>query len=88
MITVKHPSGEVTYHSYAIASGASPIGTGRPLPDDATLELTNGALLITVDETKPTFVWPWGKITELELGPVVEAERVMLRESDNEEIPF
>ena len=88
MIVVKHSSGNVTYHSYAIISGGAPIGVGRPLPSDATLELSDSAVIITSGETRPVIIWPWDKITELELGPVVEADSTLLREGDAEDIPF
>jgi len=81
MITVKYPSGKVERRQFALVSGESPIGSARPIPDDAILELLDGCLMITAGEgdNNTTIIWPWDKITELDLGPKA-SETALLRE--------
>ena len=81
MITVKYPSGKVEQRAFAHISGESPIGSARPIPDGAIMEILDGCLTITAgeDNNNLTIIWPWDKITELELGPRV-SETVFLRE--------
>ena len=73
MITVKYPSGKVERRAFALVSGESPIGSARPVADGAILELLDGCLTITAGENdnNTTIIWPWDKITELDLGPKV-----------------
>lgn len=81
MITVKYPDGRVEQRAFVRASGENPIGSDRPLPDGAVLEIMGGCVQVTEGEGEPARVWPWGKITELSLGPVIEStEETILRE--------
>ena len=80
MITVKYPSGKVEQRQFALVSGESPIGSARPIPDGAIMEILDGCLTITAGEgdDNTTIIWPWDKITELDLGPKA-SETVPLR---------
>ena len=81
MITVKYPSGKVEQRAFALVSGESPIGSARPIPDGAIMEILDGCLTITAGEgdNNTTIIWPWDKITELDLGPKI-SETALLRE--------
>ena len=91
VITVRYPDGRIEQRTFAIISGENPIGSARPIPDGATLEIMDGCITVTAAEgagEQGTIAWPWYKITELNLGPVV-LEQVILREDGTEEdIPF
>ena len=79
MITVKYPNGRTEKRQFAIISGDNPIGSARPIPDEAVLELLDGCVKVTVGEDDEGLIWPWYKIKELSLGPK-ESETVILRE--------
>lgn len=87
MITIRYPDGREEQRMYAIASGAPPIGIGRPLPENGVVELMPGCIKVTGEDGDEgtALTWPWAKITELELGPVVEQETIL---REDEEIPF
>lgn len=90
MITVKYPDGRVKQCEYVIASGDPPIGNARPLPDGATLNVLDGCVEVIAGEDSSeqgSLIWPWDKITELRLGPLVQ-EKVTLMEVDEQDIPF
>ena len=90
MITVRYPDGRTESRTFALVSGDNPIGSARPIPDDATLEITDGCIMITAGKEgeRSTMIWPWDRITELDLGPIA-AETTILREDGTEEdIPF
>ncbi len=82
MITVKYPNGKSERRTFALITGDNPIGSKRPIPDEAILELLDGCITITAgkDNARTTIIWPWARVTEVDLGPKV-AETVLLRES-------
>ncbi len=83
MITVRYPDGRTEKRTFALVSGENPIGSARPIPDNAVLELLDGCITITAgkDDARTTIIWPWDRITEVDLGPKV-SETVILREGD------
>lgn len=81
MITIRYPSGRIEKREFAVISGQNPIGTARPIPDGATLELMDGWISVTAGkgEERSVLIWARDKITELHLGPL-SVETVVLRE--------
>jgi hypothetical protein len=79
MITVKYPDGRTETRSYVIASGDPPIGTARPIPDGATVEIMSACIKVSKGASDEGLIWPMSKITEISLGPKM-AETAALRE--------
>jgi hypothetical protein len=79
MITVKYPDGRIETRSYAIISGDPPIGSARPIPDEATMIIMDGCIKVSKGTADEGLIWPMSKITEISLGPKM-SETTVLRE--------